>query len=46
MGRYKDPCEVSLPGFGIGMINDELHIERLKRAVIYSMKKYACPAVR
>ena len=36
---------MSLPGFGIGMINDDFHIdgirqvvaERLKRAVMYSM---------
>ena len=26
MGRYEDPWEVSLPGFGIGMINDDFHI--------------------
>ena len=45
MGRYEDPWEVSMPGFGIGPINDDFHIagirqamtERLKRAVIYSI---------
>ena len=26
MGRYEDPWEVSLPGFDIGMINDDFHI--------------------
>ena len=39
------PWEVSLPGFGIGMINDDFHMAgirqvvagRLKRAVMYSM---------
>ena len=25
IGRQEVPCEVSLPGFGIGMINDDLH---------------------
>ena len=45
IGRYEVPTEVSLPGFGIGMINQDFHIagiwqvvtERLKRAVMYSM---------
>ena len=45
MGRYGVPTEVSLPGFGIGMISEDFHIagigqvvtERLKRAVMYSM---------
>ena len=43
--RYEVPMEMSLPGFGIGMINEEFHIagfghvvtERLKRAVMYLM---------
>ena len=26
MRRYDDPWDVSLPGFGIGMINDDFHI--------------------
>ena len=26
IGRYEDPWEVSLPGFGIGMINEDFHI--------------------
>ena len=26
MGRYEDPWEVSLPGFGIGMLNDDFYI--------------------
>ena len=26
MDRYEDPLEVYLPGFGIGMINDDFHI--------------------
>ena len=26
MSRYEDTWEVSLPGFGIGMINDDFHI--------------------
>ena len=26
MGGYEDPWEMSLPGFGIGMINDDFHI--------------------
>ena len=26
IGRYKDPWEVSLPGLGIGMINEDFHI--------------------
>ena len=26
IGRYEDPLEVALPGFGIGMINDDFHI--------------------
>ena len=26
MGRYEDPWEVFLPGFGIRMINDDFHI--------------------
>ena len=25
-GRYEFPMEVSLPGFGIGMINENFHI--------------------
>ena len=41
IARYEVPTEVSLPGFGIGMINEDFHIagilrvvtERLKRAV-------------
>ena len=45
IGRYEVPTEVSLPGFGIGMINADFHIagigqvvtERLKRAVMYSI---------
>ena len=45
LGRYEVPREVSLPGFGIWMINEDCHIagirhvvtERLKRAVMYSM---------
>ena len=45
IGRYEVPKEVSLPGFGIGMINEDFHIdgicqvvtERLKRTVMYSM---------
>ena len=28
MGRYEVPWEVSLPGFGIGIINDDFHIAR------------------
>ena len=43
IGRYEVPREVSLPGFGIRMINEDFHIarichvvtERLKRAVMY-----------
>ena len=42
IGRYEVHMEVSLPGFGIGMLNEDFHIagiyvvtERLKRAVIY-----------
>ena len=27
MDRYEDPWEVSLPGFGIGMINNDFHID-------------------
>ena len=26
IGRYEVPTEVSLPGFGIGMINQDFHI--------------------
>ena len=26
MGRYEDPWNMSLPVFGIGMINDDFHI--------------------
>ena len=26
IGRYEEPCEVSLPCLGIGMINDDFHI--------------------
>ena len=26
IGRYKVPTEVSLPGLGIGMINEDFHI--------------------
>ena len=26
IGRYEVPTEVSLPGFGIGMINEDFHI--------------------
>ena len=26
MSRYEDPWEVSFPGFGIRMINDDFHI--------------------
>ena len=26
IGRYEDPTEVSLPGFGIGMINEDFNI--------------------
>ena len=45
IGRYEVPTEMSLPGFGIGMINEDFHIagicqvvtERLKSTVIYSM---------
>ena len=45
IGRYEVPWEVSLPGFGIGVINDDFHIagirqvvaDRLKRVVMYSM---------
>ena len=45
IGRYEVPTEVSLPGLGIGMINEDFHIagilqvvtERLKRVVMYSM---------
>ena len=45
IGRYEDPLEMSLPGLGIGLINEDFHIsgiwqlvtERLKRAVIYSI---------
>ena len=29
MGRYEDHWEVYLPGFGIGMINDDFHIARI-----------------
>ena len=43
IGGKEDPWKVSLPGFGIGMNNDDFHIagirqvvaERLKRVVIY-----------
>ena len=27
IGRYEVPMEVSLPGFGIGMINEDFHID-------------------
>ena len=39
IGRYEGPMEVSLPGFGIGMVNEDFHIvtERLKMAVMYSL---------
>ena len=45
IGRQEVPWEMSLPSFGIGMINDDFHIagirqvvaERLKRVVMYSM---------
>ena len=48
IGRYEDPWEVSLPGLGIGMINEDFHIagiwqlvtKRIKRAVIYSIALY------
>ena len=26
IGRYEVPTEVSLPGFGIGLINEDFHI--------------------
>ena len=26
IGRYEDPWEVSLPGLGMGMINEEFHL--------------------
>ena len=26
IGRYEVPTEVSLPGFGVGMINEDFHI--------------------
>ena len=26
IGQYEDPWEVSLPGLGIGMINEDFHI--------------------
>ena len=26
IGRYDDPWEASLPGLGIGMINEDFHI--------------------
>ena len=26
IGRYEDPWEVSLPGLGIGIINEDFHI--------------------
>ena len=26
ISRYEDPWEVSLPGLGMGMINEDLHI--------------------
>ena len=29
VGRYEDHWEVSLPGFYIGMINDDFHIARI-----------------
>ena len=29
IGRYEDPWEVSLPGLGIGMINEDFHIAGL-----------------
>ena len=29
IGRYEDPWEVSLPGLGIGMINEDFHIARI-----------------
>ena len=42
LGRYKVHWEVSLSDFGLGMINDDLHVvgiwhvvtDRLKRAVV------------
>ena len=40
IGGYDVPTEVSLPGLGIGMINEDFHIavtEKLKRAVMYLM---------
>ena len=45
IGRYEVTTDVSLPGFGIGMINEDFHIagiwqvvtDRLQRAVMYSM---------
>ena len=29
IGRYEVPMEVSLPGFGIGMINEDFHIAEI-----------------
>ena len=29
IGHYEDPWEVSLPGLGLGMINEDFHIARI-----------------
>ena len=48
IGRYKFPWVVALPGFGIGLINDDFHIDgichvltdRLKRAVMLENNEF------
>ena len=36
--RYEVPTEVSLPGFGIGMINEDFHIDGISQVVTERLK--------
>ena len=39
LARKEVPWEVSLPGFGIGMINDDFHIAGIRQVVAKRLKR-------
>ena len=42
IGRYEVPKEVSLPGFGIGMINEDFHIDGIWQVVTERLRGRWC----
>ena len=39
IGRNEDPWEMSLPGLGIGMINEDFHIAWIRQLVTEKLKR-------